>query len=84
MLLDQGKYDKAEERYRPALDGHEKALGAEHPDALVSTWWLARFLHGKSNFEESNRPYDRAWEGYKATLSQIIHIRWLVADSDSC
>jgi len=42
-----GGYDKALEWYRRALAGREKALGADHPDTLVTVNQMALVFYNK-------------------------------------
>jgi hypothetical protein len=41
VLINQGKYEQAEEMHRQALGLRETVLGKEHPDTLTSIYCLA-------------------------------------------
>ena len=55
-----GKYERAEELSRQALEGRETVLGKEHPDTLTSVSNLASVLRHQGKYqaaEELNRRY---------------------------
>ena len=55
-----GKYKKAEELNRRALEGKETVLGKDHPDTLISMHNLASVLRDQGKYEaaeELNRRY---------------------------
>lgn len=58
VLLDQGRYEAAEEMNRRALQRQEETLGSDHPHTLVSISNLASILRYQSKYgaaEEMNR-----------------------------
>ena len=63
-----GKYEEAEPLYRRALAGREAALGAEHPDTLMSVNNLAVLLKDMGKYEEAEPLYRRALAGQEAAL----------------
>lgn len=67
VLVDQGKYEAAEEMNRRALAGSEKVLGEEHPDTLTSVSNLAFLLEEMDDFAAAIRMYQRAHVGYVKT-----------------
>jgi len=48
---------------RRALEGNEKARGAEHPDTLTSVNNLALVLRDQGKYEEAEKINRRALEG---------------------
>ena len=58
----------AELLYRRALEGREKALGAEHPDTLTSVSNLGLLLDDKGQYEEAEELSRRALEGREKAL----------------
>jgi len=53
---------------RRALAGHEKVLGADYPDTLISIYCLADLLSNTQRFSEALSLYDRAVAGYRRVL----------------
>jgi tetratricopeptide (TPR) repeat protein len=56
-------WDETEALYRLALEGYEKALGAEHPDTLTSVNNLGILLSDKGDYEGAEALFRRALEG---------------------
>ena len=68
LLSDKGDYDGAEALKRRALEGYEKALGAEHPDTLGSVNNLGTLLYYNGDYDGAEALYRRALEGYEKAL----------------
>ncbi|KAI1840261.1 hypothetical protein JX266_013542 [Neoarthrinium moseri] len=68
VLGNQGKYEEAEVMNRRALDGYQKALGADHPDTLTSVYNLAYLCQEQDRFEEADQYYLTALDGYRKVL----------------
>ena len=62
------QWSAAEALYRRALEGREKALGAEHPDTLMSVNNLGGLLSDKGDYEGAEALYRRALEGNEKAL----------------
>ena len=62
------KLSTAEVLYRWALEGREKALGAEHPNTLRSASNLGNLLHQKGDYEGAEPLLRRALEGREKVL----------------
>jgi len=60
VLSVKGDYEGAEEFYRRALAGREKALGADHPDTLDSLNNLGTLLKTKGDYERAEELLRRA------------------------
>ena len=67
-LDNQGKYEEAEAINWRTLELKEKALGVEHPDTLISVWWLAHLLQNQKRFHDAFILYQRASIGYQEIL----------------
>jgi hypothetical protein len=63
VLLGQGKYKAAEEMHRRVLEGREKVLGIEYPDALTSINNLAEIFRGQRKYVAAEEMHRRALEG---------------------
>jgi RNA polymerase sigma factor (sigma-70 family) len=68
LRIDKGDYDGAAAVLRRALEGYEKALGAEHPDTLNSVDILGGLLMHKGDYNGAETLYRRALEGYEKAL----------------
>ena len=53
LYCDQGKYGEAEPLYKEALAGHQKALGQDYPDTLLSLNNLASLYHKQGKYSEA-------------------------------
>jgi len=62
------RYERAETLYRRAMEGREKALGAEHPDTLMSVNNLGILLSDKGDYAGAEALYRRALDGYEKAL----------------
>jgi Tetratricopeptide repeat len=65
-----GSYKQAEEMSRRALEGHEKALGKEHPHTLTSVGNLAGVLRSQGKYEQAEEMNRRALEGREKALGK--------------
>ena len=68
VLVDQGKYEAAEEMNRRALAGREKVLSADHPDTLTSVSNLALVLLYQGKYEAAEEMNRRALAGSEKVL----------------
>ena len=82
------QWSETEALYRRALEGYEKALGAEHPDTLSSVNNLGSLLRNKGDYEGAAALYRRALEGkekalgaeHPSTLSSVNNLGSLLSD----
>ena len=65
LYADQGKLVEAEEMYRRALDGKEKAWGREHTSTLDTVNNLGILYKDQGKLVEAEEMYRRALDGYK-------------------
>ena len=64
LYADQGKHTQAEEMYRRALDGYEKAWGPEHTSTLDTVNNLGSLYADQGKLAEAEQMYRRALDGY--------------------
>ena len=69
-LSKQEKYEAAEEMYRQAIEGDEKAIGKEHASTLISVHWLGNTLYSQGKYEAAEEMYRRAIEGREKVLGK--------------
>ncbi|EED13534.1 kinesin, putative [Talaromyces stipitatus ATCC 10500] len=77
-----GKYEEAEVMHRRAVTMHEKVLGAEHPDTLVSVSHLGLVLRRQVKYKEAEAMHRRAVTYHEKmlgaehpnTLASISHL----------
>ena len=69
-LSEQGKCQESEEIYRRVVSERDTISGQFHPDTLLSISNLARVIddQGSERYEEAEKFYRRALEGYEQTL----------------
>ncbi|KAL8789524.1 MAG: hypothetical protein Q9213_001137 [Squamulea squamosa] len=65
LYADQGKHVEAEKMYRRALDGKEKAWGAEHTSTLDTVNNLGNLYSDQGKMAEAEEMYMRALKGYE-------------------
>jgi tetratricopeptide (TPR) repeat protein len=65
LYRDQGKLDKAEEMYKRALQGREKALGPDHTSTLDTVNNLGVLYVDQGKLDKAEEMYQRALEGYE-------------------
>ncbi len=65
LYTDQGKLMEAEEMYRRALDGKEKAWGREHTSTLSTINNLGTLYKDQGKLVEAENMYRRALDGYE-------------------
>jgi tetratricopeptide (TPR) repeat protein len=63
LYADQGKLDEAEKMYERALQGREKALGAEHTSTLDTVNNLGILYRNQGKLDEAEKMYKRALQG---------------------
>jgi tetratricopeptide (TPR) repeat protein len=68
LYSDQGKLDEAEKMYQRALQGKEKALGAEHTSTLATVNNLGNLYSNQGKLDEAEKTYQRALQGYEKAL----------------
>src|SRR5436305_963589 len=64
----QGRSKEAEDINRRTLELRERVLGKEHPDTLMSIYWLAYLLQKRKRYDSSSVLYQRALLGYQKKL----------------
>jgi tetratricopeptide (TPR) repeat protein len=74
LFVDQGKLDEAEEMYRRALAGKEKALGTDHTSTLSTVNNLGLLYADQGKLNEAEEMYRRALAGYERRLG-LEHAR---------
>jgi tetratricopeptide (TPR) repeat protein len=77
-LAERGEYEAAEPLYRWALHGHERLLGKEHPDTLLSVNNLAALLRAKGDSEAAEPLYRRALDACERVLGED-HLQTLIS-----
>ena len=90
LRIDKDDYDGAAAVLRRALEGYEKALGAEHPDTLNSVDILGGLLMHKGDYNGAETLYRRALWGYEKalgpdhpdTLSSVNNLAFLLNATD--
>lgn len=68
LYADQGKLVEAEKMYQRALDGKERAWGAEHTSTLDTVNSLGNLYKDQGKLAEAEKMYQRALDGYGKTL----------------
>jgi tetratricopeptide (TPR) repeat protein len=64
----QGKLDEAEKMYARALQGREKALGADHTSTLATVNNLGILYRNQGKLDEAEKMYERALQGKEKAL----------------
>jgi tetratricopeptide (TPR) repeat protein len=88
LYADQGKLDEAEKMFIWALDGHKKALGAEHTSILRTVGDLGNLYRRQGKLDEAEKMFIWALEGYKkalgaehtSTLNTVVNLGNLYRD----
>lgn len=70
VLRQMGKYERAEDYLRRALEGMEKVLGKEHPDTLTGVNNLATELNNQGDYGAAEEYHQRALEGREKVLGR--------------
>jgi len=65
LFYEQGKLVEAEKMYQRALDGYEKAQGAEHTSTLDTVNNLGVLYKNQGKLVEAEEMYQRALDGYE-------------------
>ncbi|KAH4334341.1 hypothetical protein HBH98_243290 [Parastagonospora nodorum] len=78
LYLDQGKLDAAEEMYRRALAGCEKALGPDHTSTLDTVNNLGLLFVDQGKLDEAEEMYRRALAGYESMHAVVVSIKVLL------
>ena len=68
LYKDQGKLAEAEQMYERALQGTEKALGAEHVSTLSTVNNLGTVYQNQGKLAEAEQMYERALQGTEKAL----------------
>ncbi|KAL2851636.1 hypothetical protein BJX68DRAFT_65137 [Aspergillus pseudodeflectus] len=68
LYSDQGKPKEAEEMYRRALAGYEKALGPDHTSTLNTVNNIGLLYKDQGNLQVAEQMYQRALVGYEKAL----------------
>ena len=68
LYKDQGKLAEAEQMYQRALQGKEKALGAEHTSTLDTVHELGSLYKDQGKLGEAEQMYQRALQGTEKAL----------------
>jgi tetratricopeptide (TPR) repeat protein len=68
FLQTSSRYNEAEEMYQRALQGYEKALGADHPLTLHTVNDLGVLYRHQGKLKEAEDMYQRALQGHKKAL----------------
>ena len=68
MLKQQIRYNSAKKIYERALQGYEKALGAEHTSTLDTVNNLGLLYADQGKLDEAEKMYQRALQGYEKAL----------------
>jgi tetratricopeptide (TPR) repeat protein len=68
LYYDQGKLAEAEKMYQRALQGYEKALGAEHTSTLLAVNDLGAIYYVQGKLAEAEKMHQRALQGYEKAL----------------
>ena len=69
-LLSDGRYNEAKKPLLQVMEGREKALGKEHPDALTSVSNLAAVLRYQGKYQVAEEMNRRALEGREKALGK--------------
>ncbi|RPA89183.1 hypothetical protein L873DRAFT_1722996, partial [Choiromyces venosus 120613-1] len=70
LLQTLGRHGESETMSRRALEGYEKVLGPDHPNALSSVHNLAAVLEDQGKYDESEKMWGRALEAHEKALGQ--------------
>lgn len=70
FLGEQGRYAEAEQLFRRALEGQEKALGKDHPDTLGTVNNIAVLYQMQDRYAEAALHFQRALKGYERALGK--------------
>ena len=70
VFQDKGDYEKALEWYQRALDGHEKTLGKNYPDTLITVQNMAIVFQKKGEYDKALEWYQRALDGKEKDLGK--------------
>jgi tetratricopeptide (TPR) repeat protein len=68
LYWNQGKLAEAEQMYQRALQGFEKALGAEHTSTLQTVNNLGNLYRKQDKLAEAEQMYQRALQGFEKAL----------------
>jgi tetratricopeptide (TPR) repeat protein len=68
LYADQDKLAEAEQMYKRALRGYEKALGAKHTSTLGTINNLGLLYANQGKLAEAEQMYERALQGYEKAL----------------
>jgi tetratricopeptide (TPR) repeat protein len=68
LYADQGKLAEAGQMYQRALQGYEKALGAEHTSTLQTVQSLGILYTNQGKLAEAEQMHQRALQGYEKAL----------------
>jgi len=68
LYRDCGKLDEAEKMYMRALEGREKALGADHTSTLNTVNHLGVLYKNRGKLDEAEKMHMRALEGFEKAL----------------
>jgi tetratricopeptide (TPR) repeat protein len=68
LYSERGRLKDAEEMYMQALEGRERALGADHPSTLNTVSELGIIYSDQGKLHGAEKMYNRALEGRKKTL----------------
>jgi tetratricopeptide (TPR) repeat protein len=68
LYADQCKLAEAEQMYQRALQGYEKALGAEHTSTLRTVSALGILYHNQGKLAEAEQMYQRTLQGFEKAL----------------
>jgi len=68
LYRNQGTLDEAEQMYQRALEGKEKASGAEHTSTLRTVNNLGLLYRDQGKLDEAEKMYRRALQGYEKAL----------------
>ena len=68
LYSDQGKSAEAEEMYKRALAGYEKALGKDHKSTLDTVYNMAKLMEKQEDLEAASQMFERAFLGYRNLL----------------
>jgi tetratricopeptide (TPR) repeat protein len=68
LYYGQGKFAEAEEMYKRALAGYEKALGKDHKSTLDTVYNMAKLMEKQEDLEGASQMFERAFSGYRNLL----------------
>ena len=81
LYRDQGKLKEAEDMYRRALKGYEKAWGPEHTSTLDTVNNLGILYRKQGKLKEAEAMYQRALEGYERARGRDHPSTIVIADN---